>query len=243
MLLADALDETLVEHCRSGGRVVLAAPEAVLRPFRSKLGVGGAYFFLPPANYPPLEDGHGGTMIQDHPMLEALPHEGFADLQLYRLIAPAPPIDLEALGLGKVDPVVRVLSTYFVGLPLAYLVEASLGKGGLILCALNLDQRLPEARYLLAAMLRYAASRSVPSQGAACRLPGSGACSPPVDRRERDRERWRRTPVRDTPAAGCAKPTGSLTVSASAPGMRSSLTETPLRPSSPRTSCRPRCRS
>ena len=171
VLLADKLDETLVEHCRNGGRVVLAAPEGVLRPFRSKLGLDGAYFFLPPANYPPLEDGHGGTMIEDHPMLGALPHEGFADLQLYRLIAPAPPIALEALGLGKADPVIRALSTYFVGLPLAYLAEASLGKGGLILCALNLDQRLPEARYLLAAMLRHAASRSFRPKA---QLPGAG---------------------------------------------------------------------
>jgi hypothetical protein len=110
-------------------------------------------------------------MIEDHPMLGALPHEGFADLQLYRLIAPAPPIALEALGLGKADPVIRALSTYFVGLPLAYLAEASLGKGGLILCALNLDQRLPEARYLLAAMLRHAASRSFRPKA---QLPGAG---------------------------------------------------------------------
>ena len=171
VLLADALDETLVEHCRNGGRVVLAAPEAVVRPFRGKLGLDGAYFFLPPANYPPLEEGHGGTMIGGHPMLGGLPHDGFADLQLYRLIASVPPIDLEALGLGKAAPVIRALSTYFVGLPLAYLMETSVGEGGLILCALNLDQKLPEARYLLAAMLRYAASRSFQPNA---RLPSAG---------------------------------------------------------------------
>jgi len=159
VILSEVLDAALVEHVRKGGRLLLAAPEALLRPFPEKLG-GGGYFFLPPANYPPLEDGHSGTVISDHPMLGALPHEGFADLQLYRLIARAAPLDLEPLGLGAVRPVIRVLSTYFVCLPLAYLLEVSLGKGGIILCALNLDEKLPEARYLLGTMLSYAAGSS-----------------------------------------------------------------------------------
>jgi hypothetical protein len=50
------------------------------------------------------------------------------------------------------------VSTYFVGLPLAYLAEVGVGNGGIILCALDLDQKLPEARWLLSAMVRYAAS-------------------------------------------------------------------------------------
>ncbi len=158
VILAERFDARLAEHCRSGGRVILVAPEGVRRPFPSKLGVEGAYFFLPPANYPPLEDGHGGTIITDHPMLGDLPHQGFADLQFFRLIQSSPPIDLEGLGLGRATPVIRVLSTYFVMLPLAYLIEAAVGDGGIILCAIDLDQKLPEARYLLSAMLRHAAS-------------------------------------------------------------------------------------
>ncbi|UCH34240.1 MAG: hypothetical protein JSV65_17170 [Armatimonadota bacterium] len=158
VVLAERLDVRLVDHCRGGGRVILAAPEHVLRPFPGKLGQDAAYFFLPPANYPPLEDGHSGTIIRDHPVLGGLPHDGFADLQFFRLIRSAPPVDLECLGLGKSEPVIRALSTYFVGLPLAYLVEAAVGDGGVILCALDLDQKLPEARYLLAAMVRHAAS-------------------------------------------------------------------------------------
>ncbi|HUT74634.1 MAG TPA: glycoside hydrolase family 2 TIM barrel-domain containing protein [Armatimonadota bacterium] len=158
VVLSSRLDERLAEHCREGGRVILASPEVALRPFPGKLGLEGAYFFLPPANYPPLEDGHSGTIILDHPMLGEFPHQGFADLQLFRLIVPAPPIALEGLGLERSDPVIRVLSTYYVVEALAYLLEAKVGKGGIIICALDLDQKLPEARYLLAAMLRYAGS-------------------------------------------------------------------------------------
>ena len=155
VVLTGVLDEALGDYARRGGRIILAAGEGLVRPFPPKLG-GGGYFFLPPANYPPLEDGHGGAIIRDHPMLGGFPHEGFADLQFYRLIADVPPVDLEPLGLGGLTPVVQPLSTYFTCLPLAYLLEASVGKGAVILCALDLDQKLPEARYLLSAILQYA---------------------------------------------------------------------------------------
>lgn len=160
VVLSDRFDERLANHCRQGGRLILAAPEEWRRPFRAKLGVQDAYFFLPPANYPPLEDGHSGTIIRDHPMLGKFPHEGFADMQFYRLIRPAAPIFLEALGLEAEDPILRVLSTYYVVESLAYLAEVSLGRGGIIVCALDLDQRFPEARYLLKRMLQYAASNA-----------------------------------------------------------------------------------
>jgi len=162
VLLAETLDGDLAAHMHRGGRVVLAAPEGLLRPFYSKLGLpeGDQYFFLPPANYPPHDDGHTGSIISDHPMLGKLPHDGFADLQFYRLIRNAPPVDLEPLGLGRVEPVIRATSTYFVGLPLAYLAEVAVGKGGLVICSLGLDQKLPEARYLLASILNHASGRS-----------------------------------------------------------------------------------
>jgi len=126
-------------------------------PFRPKFGFRlGHYFFTPPANYPPYEDGHDGTIIAEHPMLGGLPHEGFADLQFFRMMANAAPLDLEPLGLSRGDPVIRVMHSYPVCRPLAYLTECAVGEGGLILCALNLDQSLPEARYLLAQICDYA---------------------------------------------------------------------------------------
>ena len=91
-------------------------------------------------------------------MLGDLPHEGFADLQLYRLLAESPPLDLEPLGLNTIEPVIRAMHSYPVGYPLAYLLEGALGEGGLILSALDLDPSLPEGRYLLASICAYAVS-------------------------------------------------------------------------------------
>lgn len=155
-LLSESLNKEIAEYVKSGGRLALAASEGLVRPFGAKLGArSGRYFFLPPANYPPYENGQSGTIIEDHPALGHLPHDGYADLQLYRPIADSPPIDLRRLGGWSVDPIIRAISTYFVFHPLAYLVEFELGKGGVLICSLDLDQRWPECRVLLDSMARY----------------------------------------------------------------------------------------
>jgi hypothetical protein len=131
----------------------------LVRPFRtSRLSDKERYFFSIIANDPPFEPGHTGTIITAHPMLGGLPHEGFADLQFFRLIGDSPPLDLEALGLNCGEPVVRVMHTYPICRPLGYLLEGAIGSGTLILCALGLDQTLPEGRYLLAQICNYAVS-------------------------------------------------------------------------------------
>lgn len=156
-VLTERLDEAVLAYARRGGRVILAASEGLLRPFNPKFGFAlGHYFFTPPANYPPYEDGHDGTIIRRHPLLGALPHEGFADLQFFRLITNAPPLDLEPLGLTDGEPVIRVMHSFPVGRPLGYLVDGALGHGALIVCALKLDQTWPEARFLLVQMCQYA---------------------------------------------------------------------------------------
>lgn len=157
MVLAEEIDDCLAGYLLCGGKVLIAAAEGLVRPMRSKLGlVKGRYFFTPPANYPPYEDGLDGTIIQNHPALESFYHEGFADLQFYRMLSESPPIDLEPTGLNGADPVIRAMHTYMVGRSLGYLVEASAGKGALILCSLDLDQSFCESRHLLGELCSHA---------------------------------------------------------------------------------------
>ena len=158
LILSECLDDALIEFARAGGRVLLAASEGLLRPFPPKLGLNvGRYFFTPPANYPPYESGHNATIILDHPMLGAMPHRGFADLHFYRMIAESPAIDLEPLGLNDADPVIRAIHSYPVGRSLGYIVERFLGRGGIVISALDLNPAWPEARYLFAELAAYAA--------------------------------------------------------------------------------------
>ena len=166
-VLTERLTPDLVDYMRQGGRVILAASEGLTRPFNPKLGSAlGRYFFTPPANYPPYEDGHDGVTVNPHRMLGDLPHEGFADLQFFRVIASAPPLDLEPLGLTHAEPVIRVMHSYPAGRSLGYLIEGSVGDatpGRLIVCALQLDQSWPEARCVLAALCRYAVGTLPPA--------------------------------------------------------------------------------
>ena len=156
-ILTERLDEPAVTFARMGGKVIVAADEGLVRQFGPLLTHAyGRYFFTRPANYPPFEDGHDGTIILSHPMLGNTPHDGFADLQFFRMLAEAPPLELESLGLNGADPVIRVMHSYPVGRSLGYLTEASLGRGGLILSSLNLNTSWIEARYLLAQICSYA---------------------------------------------------------------------------------------
>jgi len=153
--LTEQVDTTVVAHVRSGGWALVAATEGLVRPHAPNFGYV-KYFFTPPANYGPYEDGQNGTVIQSHPLLGDFPHDGFADWQFFRLIDNAPPLDLKPLGLADADPVIRVIHRYPVCHPLGYLVERSFGKGGFIFTALNLNGALPEARYLLRSMIQRA---------------------------------------------------------------------------------------
>ncbi len=157
VLLTEALDEPLLDHLRQGGRVLLAAGEGLVRPHHPLFGYV-KYFFTPPANYAPYEDGQNGTVIAAHPLLGGFPHEGFADLQFFRMIDNAPPLDLEPLGLADAEPVIRTIHRYPVLRPLGYLVERRVGSGGLLVNSLEFNQAWIESRWLLAALCRHLAS-------------------------------------------------------------------------------------
>jgi len=160
LILSEKLDAALLRYMDKGGRVLLAASEGLVRPMNPKLGLTvGRYFFTPPANYGPYEDGHDGSLILDHAMLGRFPHEGFADLQCYRMMAESPPMELEAFDLHRDDVVWRPFHSYSICRPLGYLLERRIGRGGLILSALDLNREWPEARYLLRAFCRYAVGR------------------------------------------------------------------------------------
>jgi hypothetical protein len=158
VLLTETLDEDVVDYLRGGGRAVLAAGEGLVRPHRPLFGYV-KYFFTPPANYSPYEDGQNGTVVAEHPMLGDFPHGGYAGWPFFRMMENAPPLDLEPLGLADSDPVIRVIHRYPVLHPLAYFVERRVGEGRLVLCALELDPDWVEARWLLSAICRHVLRR------------------------------------------------------------------------------------
>lgn len=156
ILVSEKFDRRLAQYVCEGRKLILAVPEGFTRPFFPKLGLTkGRYFFTCPANYPTYEDGNTGTIVINYQVLGDFPHENFCDLQFYRMLAEYPPIDLRPFGKLNQEPVIRSFSTCFRMYPLAYLVEFSYKNGHIIITSLNLDQKLPEARYLLSQIIQY----------------------------------------------------------------------------------------
>jgi hypothetical protein len=161
LVLSERIDAPLAAFLKAGGRVILAASEGILFQFTPKMGLDvGRYFFTPPAQYSPYENTHCGTIVRDHPMLGAFIHEGWADLQFYRMVAESAALELIPLGLNGGDPVIRAMHSYQVGRSLGYLTECRVGRGGMILSSLDLNPKWPEARHLLAQICGYAAGKS-----------------------------------------------------------------------------------
>ena len=162
VVATERLDNGLIEFMRQGGTVLLAASEGLVRPHAPSFMSSAQHFFTPPANYGPYEDGQNGTVVLDHPLLGDFPHEGFGDLQFYRLMVDSPPLDLEPLGLTDCEPVIRVIHRYPVCRPLGLLVERRCGEGRLVLSALRLGAAWPEARHLLRCICAHARSTRTP---------------------------------------------------------------------------------
>ncbi len=161
VLVSEVLNEDIISYVASGGRLLLVNLKEMPRwEFDPKLGLAvGRYFFTKPAQYPPYEGGNCGTIIRNHEMLGDFPHEGFADLQFYQMIAETPPLDMAFFTPYGIVPVIQAFgSPYTVCPQRAYLFESAVGKGGVIFCGLNIESQNAAAAYLLEVLLKYVAS-------------------------------------------------------------------------------------
>ena len=159
VIVTNRLTAAALRVAYKGGAVILKGGEGLVRPFNAVLHLEkGRYFFTKPASFPPYEELQSGTIIKEHRMFGDVPHESYADLMFYNMIAESPALDLEPLGLNDADPIIRMLHTYQVCRSLGYIVERRLDKGLVIVTSLCFDDKYPESRYLLSKITEYAAS-------------------------------------------------------------------------------------
>ena len=106
--------------------------------------------------------GNSGTVVERHPALGGMPHEGFCDLQFFSLIRRAKSFWLDRWP-ERPQPIIRAIDNYWRGSNKAYLVEFRVGQGSALATTLNFTQHLgraPEADYLLQQFIRYTASEA-----------------------------------------------------------------------------------
>ena len=101
-------------------------------------------------------EGNSATTIKEHPAIKDLPHEGFCGWQFRRLLEGAKAVCFPD-GV-PFDPIIEVVSTHKNVIKQAVLFEFNILQGKLLVCTLCLEDCNPAARWLKAALIKYACS-------------------------------------------------------------------------------------
>lgn len=149
LLVTAGLDENALSFLNRGGRVLLLNPAPEFKVENS---------IFRPCSW----DGGGtlGTIFDAHQApLREMPSQGWCDLQFYYLIQGAESVLLDDLPV-KIEPLVRCIDRPTRLANRAYLFEAAVGKGKMLVSGFNFDQAIkmgdPAGIFLLDRLLRYA---------------------------------------------------------------------------------------
>jgi beta-galactosidase len=99
-----------------------------------------------------------GNMLLRHPALRGFPADGYGDLQMYSLMDGRPVVLLDDVP-GRIEPIAWCLDVPWKMRRKAYLFEARVGKGRLLVSSFNLSRRAresdPAAAWLYGQLVRY----------------------------------------------------------------------------------------
>ncbi len=158
-----------IDFMLNGGTVIaLVSPEHLNEPILSR--------FMPPwcswLFFPTADFALTGALVRRHPLMDRFPHQGASDWQFYHLMEGATLVCLDAIP-ADVKPIVQAIDAPQRSKRLAYLFEARVGQGRLLVTTLRLAEGLfdsrervvigaphlrvdPGATYLLDQIVRYA---------------------------------------------------------------------------------------
>jgi beta-galactosidase len=168
VLISTALSKEVIDFADRGGRVLLISRKSLTGLAERECAhdspdIPYPLYFAPTYWGAPYAPGGGnlGTVISNSKALGSFPHEGFCDLQFLDLLHGVARADLDALPV-RIEPIIRSITDWRLGANAAYLYEARVGKGALLVTTLNFEQTLaenrPEAEWLLQEMADYCAS-------------------------------------------------------------------------------------
>ena len=132
----------------SGGNVVL---------------LGSGPFATQPCGIPALNACIGlhyspnATVVNDHPVTNGLPHDGYLGWESYSMYNPSPGVDFTDTDL-PFDPIIEIAHGFKIIRKVANLFEMRIGAGKLLVCTLNFPLSDPAAVSTLDSIMRYASS-------------------------------------------------------------------------------------
>lgn len=160
LAIANRLSLRLLQYLVDGGRVWLMPDSKQLYDFvRTR--------YLPPfwsyLHFPDNVSSVMGTIVNQHPVLDQFPHDGFSDWQWYDIVNDSPAICLDSVPF--IEPLVEVVDNFNRAKRLTYAFEATVGKGQLFVSTWQLHNLAvigkPEVRYLLHMMTDYLCSDTI----------------------------------------------------------------------------------
>lgn len=155
VLVTQSLEEALAQLAK--GKNVLLNPS-----LKSIQGIEGKFVpvFWSPVHFPDQPGSMGLLCEPAHPALKHFPTTSHSDWQWWHLCKNSKPMLLD--GINDVKPIILVVDNFFKNRKLGDLIEAKVGNGKLMLCAINITENLeqhPEARQLRYSILQYMSSK------------------------------------------------------------------------------------
>lgn len=155
LLITSDLDRTVVDFLAAGGRVLLVGSENSLPTVPSSYK---PYWWLGNT----ASDSNAGTVVDvSHPALADMPRADWCDLEWYPLLNGSKAVLLDELP-EPIEPIVRCIDLPTAQRNKAYLFEARVGSGRLLVASANFSAALgsndPCAEFLLDCLIRYAVS-------------------------------------------------------------------------------------
>lgn len=151
LLVASELTKSVINYLDGGGKVLLLGPTKSLPLSKS------GYW---PSSGDPEKDGNAGTLIDtQHPAMKLMPGQDWCEPYYRSLLTDSYACVLSSLP-QPLKPIIRCLDSSTDMKSRAYLFEARVGKGKLMVGAMNfqdsLEQADPAGCYLLDCLIKYA---------------------------------------------------------------------------------------
>ena len=102
-------------------------------------------------------NGNCATVIYDHSLMREFPQEGFCDWQFMPMFQDAEAVVFNDLEM-EFRPILEIVSTYKMIKKQASIFETKTGRGGMLVCTMNVRTQDPAAAALYDTMLRYLSS-------------------------------------------------------------------------------------
>ncbi len=153
--IAHRLDEAAQAHLRSGGSLLLLADPAQVK---TPVKIGFSSIFWNTAWTRGQAPHTLGVLVDPaHALFEAFPSEYHSNWQWWELVHGSAAVVVDGLPPG-LRPLVQPIDTWFESRRLSLLFEAQVGPGKLVVCSMDLENRLDEriaARQMRASLLAY----------------------------------------------------------------------------------------